>query len=110
MLDALVLNAEERGEAPGSKAHPTQPFHPAFYELEEYLFTVAPLMKEWRAISQVHSNYIEIPILYREGAHSLIPFVEVSLPSNAGNKLLLENVYIGPTPNPNESSPLSKGT
>jgi len=111
VLEAFVINAEEHGEAPPSKAHPTQSFHPAFLELEEYLFTVAALLKdssfgeekEWRVISKVHSNFVEIPILYREGAHSLIPYMEVSLPANESNKLLLENVFVGPTPNPKES-------
>lgn len=111
VIDAFVVNALERGEAPATQAHPTQSFHHSFHELEEYLFTVAALMKngsfeeeeEWRIVSPVHSNYVEMPILYREGTHSLVPYFEVSLPVDTEGKLLMRNVYVGPSPTPNES-------
>jgi hypothetical protein len=111
VLDAFVSNTQERGEAPSNRAHPSQSFHPAFYELEEYLFTIAALLKdasfaeekEWRIISRVHSNYVEPQICYREGSNSLIPYMEISLPTSGERRISLSNVFVGPTPNPKEA-------
>ncbi len=107
LINAVVLMAEERGEAPPNQKHPTQSFHDIFSELESKLLMIAALIKnpafheekEWRIVSPIISNYVETPIKYREGATSLIPFMEVPLPKNNQQAIDIEHIFLGPTPN-----------
>ena len=100
-----------QGTGCGTKSHPTQSFYHVFEEIEVDLLRVAALLKhpafyeeqEWRAVSPIITNYVEAPLEYREGSSMLLPAGRFYLPQSPDKKLLLEHVYLGPTPNPNHS-------
>jgi hypothetical protein len=112
ILDMIEEVAQHRGEnMDPSKRHPSNSFHDVFEEIEADLLRVAALLKhpsfheeqEWRIVSTVMTNYIEAPIEYREGPSMLVPFVKFFLPEAADRSLDIEHVFLGPTPNVNNS-------
>lgn len=112
VAEQFVLRALELAEATGPSPthHATQSFHHVFLELEPDLLRLAALMKnpafreenEWRLVSPVFNNYVEPPIQYRAGATTLVPYLELPLPQ-ANGVIAIQNVVVGPTPNPNFS-------
>lgn len=112
VAEQVVSRAIEIAEAAGPSPahHATQSFHHVFHDLEADLLRVAALMKspafkeenEWRLVSPVFSNYVEPPIRYREGATTLVPYLELPLPQGS-RSIALQHVFVGPTPNPNLS-------
>lgn len=112
ILDAIEHIAEERGEDNDpSKRHPSQSFYNVFEEIEADLLRVSALLKhpsfheeeEWRTVSSVTTNYVEAPIEYWEGPSMLVPFMKFRLPEAADRPLDIEHVFLGPTPNVNNS-------
>lgn len=112
ILRAIDDIANKRGENTNpSKRHPSQSFHDIFEEIEGDLLRIAALMKhlsfheeqEWRVVSPIITNYVEAPIEYREGNSMLIPFIKFRLPEATDRRLDIEHVFLGPTPNVNNS-------
>lgn len=116
LIENILTKIEELAKTRGentepSKRHPSQSYHDVFEEVEESLLRVAALLKhdkfneeqEWRAVSPVTINYVEAPIKYREGKSMLIPYMEFSLRADDDGQLPLEHVFLGPTPNANNS-------
>jgi hypothetical protein len=76
-----------------------------FDELEPNLLTLSSLIKndafneehEWRIIVPAASSIETNKINYREGKHSLVPYVEFNLPKSKSGKLSMDNLYLGPT-------------
>ena len=104
--------ADIRGENKDpSKRHPSQSFHGIFEEAEADLLRIAALLKhgafreedEWRVVSPVITNYVQNPIRYREGRSMLIPYLDFSVRVDTTSALPLEHVYLGPTPNADNS-------
>lgn len=109
ILDNIASIADLRGE--DGRRHSSESFHNVFEDVEDELLQIASLIKhpsfheeeEWRAVSPVHSNYVTAPILYRDGASLLIPYIEFSLKDDAGQVIRFENVILGPTQNADRS-------
>ena len=109
VLDYIVDQATR--SAPAKPAVPHQSHYGLFQGIEPAFLQIAVLMKngafqeeqEWRLVSPVHNNYVEPPILYREGAFSLVPYLLVALPVNASGVLAIRRTIIGPSPNANLS-------
>jgi hypothetical protein len=108
ILDAIVATADDLGEAPPSKQHPTQSYYGAFERHEDLLLKTAARIKhpafaeegEWRAISKVGRKLNDPALRFREGASRLIPYIEFALPCKDKNALSLEHVYVGPSTEP----------
>ena len=103
-----------RGSEPSLKHHVSQSWHELFQSIEPLLLRIAALMKhssfreeqEWRLVSQVFANYVKPPILYREGVSTLLPYLEIPLPTKLHHEkeaLAILHTIIGPTPSPNLS-------
>ncbi len=112
ILDAIESLAQKRGENKDrSKRHPSNSFHDVFEEIEADLLQIAALLKhpafheeeEWRAVSSVTTNYVEAPIEYREGHSMLVPYINFHMPEAVDRRLDIEHVFLGPTPNVNNS-------
>lgn len=112
ILDEIEKLAVARGEnKDASKRHPSQSYHDVFEEVEADLLRVAAILKhtsfkeeeEWRAVSPVLTNYVNSPIYYREGMSMLVPYLEFSLILNNANRMEIQHIYLGPTPNNNLS-------
>lgn len=112
ILSAIEALAEQRGEnLDQSKRHPSNSFHDVFEEIEGDLLKIAALLKhpafeeedEWRVVSPIKSNYVETPIRYRVGRSMLMPYMLFSLPQTEDRTLSIEHVFLGPTPNVNQS-------
>ncbi len=54
-------------------------------------------------MSSVVKRYAPSDIRYREGRFCLVPYRELSLVTKETNRMMLKEVYVGPTPNPNLS-------
>jgi hypothetical protein len=113
ILEAIEEVARSKGENTNpAKRHPSNSYYDVFEEIESDLLRVAALLKhssfheeqEWRAVSSIMTNYVEAPIEYREGPSMLVPFVEFHLPKAADRRLDIEHVFLGPTPNVNNST------
>jgi len=112
ILSAVEALAEQQGEnLDPSKRHPSNSFHDVFEEIEGDLLRVAALLKhpafkeeeEWRIVSPITSNYVETPICYRGGQSMLMPYMLFELPQADDRALAIEHVFLGPTPNVNQS-------
>jgi hypothetical protein len=62
--------------------------HPSFREEEE-----------WRIISPVINDYVAAPVLFREGASMLVPYIEFRLIAQNNSPISLDHLFLGPTPN-----------
>jgi hypothetical protein len=82
-------------------------YHPIFHMMESDLLRIAAILKhpsfreeeEWRIISPVINDYVKAPVLFREGASMLVPYIEFNLISEGNSPIVLEHIYLGPTPN-----------
>jgi len=109
IISAIEALAERHGEADKSKRHPTQSYHDVFEAVEADILRIASLLKhpsfreedEWRVVSPVLTNYVTSPISYREGLSMLVPYLEFKLARE--ERIELEHVFLGPTPNINLS-------
>lgn len=109
VLDRIVAEAAHYAPEKNSVAH--QSHYGMFQDIEPAFLQIAVLMKnlafheeqEWRLVSPVHTNYVEPPIHYREGAFSLVPYLEFALPLNPSGALAIRRTIVGPSPNMNLS-------
>lgn len=69
----------------------------------EYI-QLAPFLKhpkfeeehEWRIVANLKTEYVKDRIKFRSGNAMIIPYIEISLPIEAGS-LVLDEVFVGPT-------------
>jgi hypothetical protein len=105
IIDQIEILAQENGEAPPSKKHPSHSYELIFELVEDYLLQIGALIKhpkfdeeqEWRLVSPIIKNYVHAPIRYREGSSMLLPYLEFSLKECGGLKI--EHIYLGPSQN-----------
>ena len=82
-------------------------YHDAFQKIESDLLRIAAILKhpsfkeeeEWRIVSPVIPDYCKEPVLFREGASMLVPYIEFNLAGSTHSSLVLDHLYLGPTPN-----------
>ncbi len=112
ILTSIENLATQRGEnTDTSQRHASESFHDVFEEVEGDLVRIAALLKhgtfneeqEWRIVSPIITEHSQAPIEYREGRSMLIPFMEFFLQKDASNHVPLEHVFLGPTPNVDNS-------
>lgn len=107
ILQAVMTRADELG--PRSRAHPSNSYYHVFQEVEPDLLRIAALLKdhsfheelEWRVVSPVCNDYAEAPISFRDGKSMLIPYMEFPLARSDRGSLLIDHVFMGPTPDMN---------
>ncbi len=108
VIDAVEVLAE--GHAPDcdkeGKAVDSS-YHSIFHLIESDLLRIAAILKhpsfreeeEWRIVSPVITDYIKAPVLFREGASMLVPYIEFDLIAKDNAPISLEHLFLGPTPN-----------
>lgn len=82
-----------------------------FADIESDLLRIAAILKhpsfeeeaEWRVVSPVLTDYVDSPVQFREGSSMLVPYLEFSLESGAGEPIALEHIFLGPTLNISQS-------
>ncbi len=101
LAEAHVPDSTERGTG----AAPS--YHSIFQLIESDLLRIAAILKhpsfreeeEWRVVSPVITDYVKAPVLFREGASMLVPYIEFNLIAKTGSPIELEHLFLGPTPN-----------
>lgn len=104
MVDAVEWLAEPQPE--GSAVDQREQWFERFRHLETDLLRIAAILKhpsfeeeqEWRLVSPVISDYLGAKVYFREGRSMLVPFMKFALAS-PGERIMLDHVYLGPTPN-----------
>lgn len=112
LVATVVTAARQAGAAPQSRKAISQSYHEVFEGLEADILRVAAVLKnpafheenEWRLVSPLQINYVESPILYREGTESLVPYLDFALPKAGDGRVELFHIFVGPTPSSNLST------
>jgi hypothetical protein len=109
ILDSVASLAVEMGE----DAHRpvAQSYYTVFERVETPLLRIGALFKhpafreevEWRAVSPVLTDFVHSGIHYREGASTLVPYLEFGLAAPS-SPVPLTSVFVGPTPHVNLAS------
>jgi len=108
VVDAVEVLAEEHGEnADKAKRQPSQSYYDVFEKIESDLLRIAAILKhpsfqeeeEWRIVSPVITDYVTSRVLFREGTSMLVPYFEFSLMPSQNESIVLEHIFLGPTPN-----------
>lgn len=108
VLDEVQRLASSVDERSDDKAvQPSQAYHHIFEQIESDLLRIAAILKhpsfkeeeEWRIVSPVFSGYVAAPVLFREGASMLVPYIELPLTKDPPEPIRLDQVYLGPSPN-----------
>jgi len=108
VIDAVEALAEEHHPAYDEQDKTAaRPYHCIFKMIESDLLRIAAILKhpsfreeeEWRIISPVITDYINAPVLFREGTSMLVPFIEFNLITQDTSPIALEHLFLGPTPN-----------
>ncbi len=108
VVDAVEALAEEC--CPGSdiaESPAERSYHSIFPSIESDLLRIAAILKhpsfaeeeEWRIISPVITDYVKAPVLFREGASMLVPYIKFNLIARGDAPIALEHLFLGPTPN-----------
>lgn len=108
-VEALARGSRPDHATDGPSSH--LPYHELFQQIESNLLRIAAVLKhpafeeedEWRIVSPAITDYINAPVLFREGASNLIPYVEFKFAAEADRPITIEHVFLGPTPNINIS-------
>ncbi|SFF79311.1 DUF2971 domain-containing protein [Neptunomonas qingdaonensis] len=82
-------------------------FAEVFEQVESDLLRIAAILKhpsfqeeeEWRIVSPVVTDFKDPSVHYREGTSMLVPFFEFSLVAPKADKLQIQHIFLGPTPN-----------
>jgi hypothetical protein len=106
-----VLATKADKEEPPSQAHPTQSFFAHFRSYVTGFLQIAARIKnpcfseekEWRLVSGGTKSLKDPKLQFRAGKSRLIPYVEFTPPTQAGSRLSLRTVYVGPAQDPNLS-------
>lgn len=108
VIDAVEALAREHDRL---KACPTgegdRCYQDIFQLIESDLLRIAAILKhpsfreeeEWRIISPVVTDFVSAPVLFREGASMLVPFIQFELLGENESPIALEHLFLGPTPN-----------
>lgn len=108
VLDAVERLATPREACSAEDDTRSSPDYQGIFELiESDLLRIAAILKhpsfkeeeEWRIVSPVFGDYVAAPVLFREGASMLVPYIELPLTMNPSEPIRLDQVYLGPTPN-----------
>ena len=108
VVDAVEVLAEEYGENTDQlKRQSAQSHYNVFEKIESDLLRIAAILKhpsfqeeeEWRIVSPVITDYVKSPVLFREGTSMLVPYFEFNLTPNQNESIVLEHIFLGPTPN-----------
>lgn len=108
VIDAIEELALADRDAIESYAQPIpRSYHGVFEKIEGDLLRIAAVLKhpsfqeeaEWRIISPAITDYMNSPVLFREGTSMLVPYVQFSLLAEADQPIALEHLFLGPTPN-----------
>ena len=112
VIDAVEALAEQcRENRDMTNPSSSLPYHAVFQQIESDLLRIAAVLKhpsfqeeaEWRIVSPAITDYVKAPVLFREGASMLVPYVEFKFSPESGKPIALEHVFLGPTPNINIS-------
>jgi hypothetical protein len=106
VLDTVEQEAASTAPGGDSAAH-----HQVFARIESDLLRIAAVLKhpsfqeeeEWRLVSPVITDYMDAPVLFREGTSMLVPYIEFRFLPEDGRGICLEHVYLGPTAHQNIS-------
>lgn len=104
MVDAVEAQAEPPPQ--GSAIAQREQWFQRFRHLETDLLRIAAILKhpsfeeeqEWRLVSPVVSDYPDAQVYFREGRSMLVPYMKFRL-AEPGERMVLDHVYLGPTPN-----------
>jgi hypothetical protein len=108
VVDAVEALAEECCTDSGNEGKPDEhSYHSIFHLIESDLLRIAAILKhpsfaeeeEWRIVSPVITDYVKAPVLFREGASMLVPYIEFNLVARGDFPIALEHLFLGPTPN-----------
>ena len=108
IVDAVEILAEEHGENTDKvKRKPSQSYYDIFERIESDLLRIAVILKhpsfqeeeEWRIVSPIITDYIASPVLFREGTSMLVPYFEFRLAPSQNEPVVMEHIFLGPTPN-----------
>jgi hypothetical protein len=108
VIDAVVTLAEAQAPDCENRADDSDlSYHSIFHLIESDLLRIAALLKhpsfreeeEWRIVSPVITDYVQAPVLVREGTSMLVPYIEFNLIAQGNSPIALEHLFLGPTPN-----------
>ena len=108
VVDAVEVLAEKHGEnADKAKRQTSQSYYDIFEKIESDLLRIAAILKhpsfqeeeEWRMVSPVITDYVTSPVLFREGTSMLVPYFEFRLTPGQNESIVMEHIFLGPTPN-----------
>ena len=108
VIDAIETLAEGQGPDCDNRENDSDlSYHSIFHLIESDLLRIAALLKhpsfreeeEWRIVSPVITDYVLAPVLVREGASMLVPYIEFNLLAQDNSPIALEHLFLGPTPN-----------
>ncbi len=108
VIDAVETLAKEHDtDCKNRKIAVDQSYHSVFQMIESDLLRIAAVLKhpsfreeeEWRIVSPVVTDYVKAPVLFREGASMLVPYIEFNLMTQNNAPISLEHLFLGPTPN-----------
>ncbi|MFA5072947.1 MAG: DUF2971 domain-containing protein [Nitrospirota bacterium] len=105
------LAHDQYSKASESKEQRENSCYDVFTKIESDLLRIAAILKhpsfqeeeEWRIVSPVLTDYVSSPVLFREGATMLVPYLEFNLALKKKKPIPLDHIFLGPTPNKNLS-------
>ncbi len=108
IIDAVEALAEIHDrDSDNPKEDGNHSYHPIFHLIESDLLRIAAILKhpsfreeeEWRIVSPVITDYVKAPVLFREGISMLVPFIRFNLVAEENAPIILDHLFLGPTPN-----------
>jgi hypothetical protein len=108
VVDAMEALADEQGECDDSDLRPPeQSYYDSFEGIESDVLRIAAVLKhpafqeeeEWRVVSPVLTDFALAPIRFREGTSMLVPYLEFRLTTAPDAPMVLEHLFLGPSPN-----------
>ena len=108
VIDAVeALAKEHETERENRQKAVDKSYHSIFQMIESDLLRIAAVLKhpsfreeeEWRIVSPVVTDYVKAPVLFREGASMLVPYIEFNLMTQKNSPISIEHLFLGPTPN-----------
>jgi len=108
ILDAVEALAEKHElDCAGNVKNGAHLYHSVFHLIESDLLRIAAILKhpsfreeeEWRIVSPVITDYVKAPVLFREGASMLVPYIQFNLTGPDNAPIALQHLFLGPTSN-----------
>lgn len=105
LISQIIDAVENLAEKHYSEREPS--YHSIFHQIESDLLRIAAILKhpsfaeeeEWRIVSPVITDFVKAPVLFREGASMLVPYIEFQFTPRNHVPIALEHLFLGPTPN-----------